>query len=139
MGRSLEELQGWKWTTAIHPDDLEGILEKWRASLASGEPFLHETRVRRADGEYRWMLHHKIAARDEDGRIVMWLGSSIDIEERKRAENSLQKALDEVKQLKDQLHRENIALREEIDKTSMFEEIVGQSPALQAVLRRLEK
>jgi hypothetical protein len=43
----------------IHPEDVEAILHKWRASLASGERFLHEARVRRVDGEYRWMLHHK--------------------------------------------------------------------------------
>src|SRR5438132_464869 len=92
VGRPLEELQGWKWTLAIHPDDLEGILEKWRASLASGEPFLHETRVRRADGEFRWMLHHKIALRDEHGKIVKWYGSSIDIEDRKRAEEDLRRS-----------------------------------------------
>ena len=65
VGRSLEDLLGWTWTEYIHPEDLEGIVQKWRASLASGEPFLHETRVRRADGEYRWMLHHKVAVRDE--------------------------------------------------------------------------
>src|SRR5712692_5185460 len=139
VGLSPEDLLGWKWTAAIHPDDLEGILEKWRASLASGEPFLHETRVRRADGEFRWMLHHKIALRDEHGNIVKWYGSSIDIEDRKRADLSLQRALDEVKQLKDQLHKENIALREEIVATSMFEEIIGNSPALQAVLVRVGK
>ena len=51
VGLRLEELEGWKWTAAIHPDDLDGILEKWRASLVSGEPFLHECRVRRADGD----------------------------------------------------------------------------------------
>src|ERR1700740_187916 len=49
LGRSLEDMQGWKWTASIYPDDVEGIVEKWRASLASGEPFLHEARVRRAD------------------------------------------------------------------------------------------
>ena len=90
LGRPLEDLQGWKWTAVIHPDDVEGIVQKWRASLASGEPFLHETRVRRADGEYRWMLHHKVAARNEHGNIVKWHGSSIDIEDRKRAEKALQ-------------------------------------------------
>src|SRR5579863_2502974 len=92
VGCSLEDLQGWKWTAFIHPEDVEGIVEKWRASLASGEPFLLETRVRRADGVYRWMLHHKIAARDEHGNIVKWHGSSIDIEDRKRAEEALQQS-----------------------------------------------
>ena len=92
VGRSLEDLLGWRWTEYIHPDDLDGIVQKWRASLASGEPFLHETRVRRADGEYRWMLHHKVAVRDEHGNIVKWHGSSIDIEDRKRAEEALQQS-----------------------------------------------
>jgi formate hydrogenlyase transcriptional activator len=86
VGRSLEDVQGWKWTACIHPDDVEGIVNRWRASLASGEPFLYEARVRRSDGEYRWMLHHKIAMRGKDGKIVRWYGSSIDIEDRKRAE-----------------------------------------------------
>jgi hypothetical protein len=79
-------LQGWKWTAFIHPEDVEGIVDKWRASLASGKPFLHEARVLRADGVYRWMLHHKVAVRDGRGEIAEWYGSSIDIEDRKRSE-----------------------------------------------------
>ena len=92
VGLSLNDLQGWKWTDAIHPEDVEGIVAKWRASLASGEPFLYEARVRRADGEYRWMLHRKVPLRDEHGAIVKWYGSSIDIEERKRAEDELRQS-----------------------------------------------
>ncbi len=132
VGLSSEDLEGWKWTAAIHSADVEGIVERWRASLASGEPFQYEARVRRADGEYRWMLHHKIALRDEHGKIVKWYGSSIDIEDRKRAE-------EEIKRLKDRLQRENVALREEVDKASMFEEIVGDSAPLRAVLSGLSK
>ena len=96
VGRSLEDLLGWRWTEYIHPQDVEGIVQKWRASLASGEPFLHETRVRRADGGYRWMLHHKVAVRDEYGNIVKWHGSSIDIEDRKRAEEQLRRSAHEL-------------------------------------------
>jgi PAS domain S-box-containing protein len=96
VGCPLEDLLGWKWTAYIHPEDVEGIVARWRASLASGEPFLYETRVRRADGEYRWMLHHKVAARDEYGRIVKWYGSSIDIEDRKRAEEQLRQSSQEL-------------------------------------------
>jgi PAS domain S-box-containing protein len=91
VGRSLEDMQGWNWTAFIHPEDVEGILEKWLASLASGEPFLYEARLLRADGEYRWMLHHKVAVRDGCDQIVKWYGSSIDIEDRKRAEEALQR------------------------------------------------
>ncbi len=96
VGRSLEDLEGWKWTAFIHPEDVEGIVEKWRASLASGEPFLHEARVLRADSEYRWMLHHKVAIRDGSGQIVKWYGSSIDIEARKRAEEQLRRSSQEL-------------------------------------------
>jgi PAS domain S-box-containing protein len=96
VGRSLEDLEGWKWTAYIHPKDVEGIVERWRASLASGEPFLHEARVLRADGEFRWMLHHKVAARDGYGQIVKWYGSSIDIEDRKRAEEQLRRSTQEL-------------------------------------------
>ena len=85
------------------------------------------------------MLHHKVPVRDEHGRIVKWYGSSIDIEDRKRAELELQKAFDQIKILKDQLYKENLVLKEEIDRSSMFEEIVGASPALRAVLSRVAK
>src|SRR5213593_552515 len=86
VGLRLEDLEGWKWTAAVHPDDVTGLVAGWRACLASGKPLEFEARVRRADGEYRWMLHHKVALRDECGQIVKWYGSSIDIEDRKRAE-----------------------------------------------------
>jgi PAS domain S-box-containing protein len=92
VGRPLEDLQGWKWTAFIDPEDVQGIVETWRASLASGEPFLYEARVLRADGEYRWMLHHRIAVRDQCGQIVNWCGSSLDIEDRKRAEEQLRRS-----------------------------------------------
>jgi PAS domain S-box-containing protein len=96
VGRPLQDLEGWKWTDFIHPEDVEGIVERWRASLASGEPFLHEARVLRADGEFRWMLHHKVAGRDGGGQIVKWYGSSIDIEDRKRAEVQLRRSTEEL-------------------------------------------
>jgi PAS domain S-box-containing protein len=101
VGLSLEDLQGWKWTAAIHPEDVQGIVNKWRASIASGEPFLHEARVRRADGEYRWMLHHKIPERDEHGKIVKWYGSSVDIDDRKQTEESLRQSEADLRQILD--------------------------------------
>ena len=86
VGLRLEELEGWKWTSAVHRDDVAPLVARWRACLASGEPLDFEARVRRADGEYRWMLHQKIAVRDESGQIVKWYGSSVEIEDRKQAE-----------------------------------------------------
>jgi PAS domain S-box-containing protein len=89
LGATLEQVSGWNWTVFIHPEDVEGIVARWRACLASGEIFEYETRVRRADGEYRWMFHSKVPLRDERGNIVKWYGSSLDIEERKRVEDAL--------------------------------------------------
>src|SRR6266581_1828869 len=89
LGRSLEDVCGWRWTESIHPDDVDGIVQKWHAALASGEPLEVESRVRRADGSYRAFLHRKVPLRDEHGNIVKWFGSSIDIEDRKRAEQGV--------------------------------------------------
>ncbi len=265
LGLSLEDICGWRWTRAIHPDDVEEFVNKWRRSLATGEPFEAEARVRRADGQYRRLLHRKVPLRDEQGNIIKWHGSSIDIEDRRRAEDAmrrseaylaeaqrlshtgsfgrsvssghifwseetfrifeygqsiqptvelilqrvhpedkarvqeqidrasrgggdsdfeyrllmpdgsvkyvhvaahavrdelgqvefvgaltdvteyhesreeLQKAFDEIRNLKDQLYKENLALRQEIDQSSMFEEIIGSSEALRRVLVHVAK
>jgi PAS domain S-box-containing protein len=89
LGVTLDKVAGWNWTAFVHPEDVEGILTKWRACLATGEIFEYETRVRRANGEYRWMFHRKVPLRDANGNIVKWYGSSLDIDERKTAEEQL--------------------------------------------------
>src|SRR6266480_2133501 len=86
LGKSLEEVCGWKWTECVHPEDVAPLIQKWHAALASGEPLEVESRIRRADGSYRAFLHRKVPLRDEHGNIVKWFGSSIDIEDRKCAE-----------------------------------------------------
>jgi len=114
-------------------------LTRWHACRAGGEVLQHETRVRRADGQYLWFLHRNVPQWDDQGNLVMWYGSSIEIDDRKRAEEQLKKAFDEIKTLKNQLHKENLALKEEIDQASMFEEIVGASDAIKRVLALLCK
>src|SRR6202521_2844957 len=96
LGKPVEELYGWKWTSCVHPDDIGELLEKWRESIATGNPLEVEARVRRADGEFRWMLHQKMAQRDADGTVIQWHGSSVDIEGRKRLEASLRKNSEEL-------------------------------------------
>jgi PAS domain S-box-containing protein len=86
LGATLDDVTGWKWRAFIHPEDVDGIVAKWRACLATGEIFEYETRVRRANGEYRWMFHRKVPLRDADDNILKWYGSSLDIENIKRAE-----------------------------------------------------
>jgi hypothetical protein len=94
----LEEIAGWGWTRTVHSDDIEAFLAKWRAALTSGEPFVHESRVRRADGEYRWMLNRNVALVNDEGKIVRWFGSSTEIDDRKRAETALRQTTDELRQ-----------------------------------------
>jgi PAS domain S-box-containing protein len=96
VGQPLKNLLGWKWTSLIHPEDVENYVQKWRESIATGERFEGAARVRRADGEYRWMLHHKLALRARDGGILQWHGSSIDIEDRKRTEEQLRRTAQEL-------------------------------------------
>jgi len=241
-----EQIAGTGWHAATHPDDLERHNAKWLACVASGEPLEDEVRFRRADGQYRWHLQRGVPLRDEAGRVVKWYGVLTDIEDRRRAEDTireqeaelrqmldfapelivvfgpnfqrlyanraaldyagfaleewrqddgevvhpddrasrrdqagresahslelrLRKAdgsyrwflarlnpvhddkgqiirwymfhtdIDDRKRAEERLQQENVALREEVDKASMFEEIVGASPTLTAVLSRVSK
>ena len=126
FGRSLEDLQrGTEFDRAvIHPDQF-ARMESLRQQLLRGEPFEFETRMRGKEGVYRWFLFRYYPLRDCDGRVLRWYTTATEIEDRKQAEERVQ--------------NENLALREEIDKVSMFEEIVGTSSALQAVLSRVNK
>jgi len=96
LGVTLDKVSGWNWTAYVHPEDVEGIVAKWRACLATGEIFEYETRVRSANGEYRWMFHRKVPLRDANGNIVKWYGSSLDIDERKTAEELLRRNAEEL-------------------------------------------
>lgn len=125
-GLSMEESIGSGWHRAIHPQDLDGFLEKRRAALASGSPYEGEFRIRcAAMGDYHWFLSRVVPLRDEQGNILKWYGTLTDIHDRKQAEERVQ--------------RENVVLREEIDTSSMFEEIVGSSVALRRLLSRIAK
>jgi formate hydrogenlyase transcriptional activator len=109
----------------VHPDDRQHFLEERRKRFVEGAPHGFEARMRRHDGVFRWFLFRLNPLKDEHGHITRWYGTATDIDDRKSAEERLQ--------------QENVALREEIDKTSMFEEIVGGSPALTAVLSHVSK
>jgi PAS domain S-box-containing protein len=92
-GLPPEDTEGLGWQRAVHPEDLQRHMEKWRLHSASGEPFEDETRFRRAaDGTYRWFLVRAVPRRDEQGNVLKWYGTLIDIEDRKRAEESLRRS-----------------------------------------------
>src|SRR5262249_28931274 len=109
----------------VHPDDLEQFLNGRQKSFLEGSPHEFEFRLRRHDGKFRWTLYRLNPLKDERGQITRWYGTGTDIEDRKQAEEEVRK--------------ENIALREEIIKSAMFEEIVGNSPPLHQVLSRVAK
>src|SRR5882724_11398190 len=85
-GLTIEEARGWGWKVAIHPDDLQQLLDVWQGLLVSGKSGELEARLRRADGVYRWFLFRVEPLRDPQGTIVKWYGTNTDIDDRKRAE-----------------------------------------------------
>jgi len=128
-GYTLEEMQGVgtdkRHERDLHPDDLERTRSERRSGLASGVPFEIEKRMRGKDGRYRWFLFRYNPLLNEQGRAVRWFATATDIEERKQTEQ--------------RVRNENVALREEIERSSMFEEIVGSSEALRRVLGEVSK
>src|SRR5438552_2740998 len=119
---------GAEWDSHIpllHPADHEETRRVWSTCVRTGCAGHVSLRVRNAQGGYRCFLSRAEPVRASEGTLLYWLGVKRDIEDRKQGE--------------DRLHYENAALREEIDETSMFEEIVGTSPALQSVLSRISK
>jgi PAS domain S-box-containing protein len=126
MGLSLEEVQAESFRDrVIHPEDIERFRDVRQSGLPRGLPFGTEQRVLGKDGKYRWFLSRYNPLKDEQGRIIRWYATATDIDDRKVAEQ--------------RLRNENVALREEVDRASMFEEIVGASPALSTVLARVAK
>ncbi len=109
----------------LHPEDLERIQNGVRKGLERGVPFELQHRALRKDGSYRWFTHRYKPLRDEKDQILRWYVTGVDIDDHKRAEERMQ--------------NENLALREEIDRNSMFEEIVGSSEPLRKVLIQVGK
>src|SRR5882724_4876513 len=127
FGLTLEEWRDTGPGAVGHPrdSDSERVKAQWDRAMSSGSAFEIGLRLRKADVHYRWFLARYNPVRDDEGQILRWYSACTDIDDRKRAE--------------ERLKEENVALREEIDRASMFEEIVGISPALQAVLSRISK
>src|SRR5246127_4536242 len=91
-GLTACQAQGWGWTAAVHPDDLNALVDYWRKIMVSGQSGEVEARLRRFDGVYRWFLFRATASLDDNGRVVKWYGTNTDIEERKRAEQALRRS-----------------------------------------------
>jgi formate hydrogenlyase transcriptional activator len=109
----------------VHPDDLERVQNERSAGLSRGVPFETEKRLLGKNGEFRWFLFRYNPVLNEARDIVRWFATATDIEDRKQAE--------------DRMRNEAVALREQIDRESMFEDIVGSSEALRKVLRQVAR
>ena len=112
-------------TRVFHPDDVERVRAERQEKLLLGTPFEFEMRALLKSGEYRWYLNQYNPLKDERGRIIRWYVTGTYIDDQKRTE--------------ERLRNENFVLREEIDRSSMFEEIVGSSKPMREVLKQLEK
>jgi formate hydrogenlyase transcriptional activator len=121
--RGLPGDDGADGSRLFHPDDLPRLTRERQVGGGRGASFESEARLRRADGAYRWFLIHYRPVLDEEEQIVRWYATGTDVDHRKREE--------------ERVRNENVALREEVDRTSMFEEIVGTSPAVKAILRQV--
>jgi PAS domain S-box-containing protein len=128
-GFTLEEMKGGgtreRINRDVHPDDLERVQNERSAGLSRGMPFETEKRLLGNDGHFRWFLFRYNPVLNEAGDVIRWFATATDIEDRKRAE--------------DRMRNEAVALREQIDRESMFEDIVGSSEALRKVLRQVAK
>jgi PAS domain S-box-containing protein len=125
LGLTLEEWRSTDRHEYFYPDDLERVLRETENKFLGGLPHECEARFRGKDGEYRWFLLRWNPVRDEQGRVTRWYAAGTDIHDHKQAQQRLQ--------------NENIALREEVDQASMFEEIVGSSVTLRRVLSQVAK
>jgi PAS domain S-box-containing protein len=124
-GLTKEEVGTERFREVFHQEGSDRLRDQREAALSQGLPFEYERRVRRRDGQYRWLLVQYNPLRDEQGKVIRWCATGTDIDERKQAE--------------ERTRQENVALREQIDQVFMFEEIVGSSPALKTALSGIVK
>ena len=125
-GFEAHELSGEQFVKRVfHPDDIDRFGEKRRAGLLKGVPFEVELRAWQKSGEYRWKLVQYNPLKDDQGKVIRWYATATDIDDQKKTE--------------ERLRNENLVLREEIDRSSMFEEIVGSSKPIHQLLKKVEK
>ncbi len=127
------------WFSRIHPDDRKRVGDLFERSVTHKVDYRADYRIVLPDGtvKHQHSIGHPVL--NEAGELVEFVGTTIEVTEQVQAREQLERALAEIRVLKDQLQKENVALREEVDRVSMFEEIVGTSRALQTVLSRVIK
>jgi PAS domain S-box-containing protein len=127
------------WFDRIHPDDRKRVRDLFERCLIEKQNYEADYRLLLPDGTVNYQHSVGRPIVNDKGDLVEFVGTAMDVTEQVRVRMEAGKAFAEIKILKDQLAKENIALREEIDKASMFEEIVGTSRPLHSVLHRITK
>jgi formate hydrogenlyase transcriptional activator len=134
-GRTMDEELGSGWAERIYPEDYIRCLDVYSKSFDLRKPFEMEYRLRRSDGEYRWVYDKGTPCFSTPDHVFLgYIGSCLDITERKESEVSLRTAHEELNRMKNQLEAENTYLQQELQRDSSFGEIVGESDAIKYVL-----
>jgi PAS domain S-box-containing protein len=127
------------WFRRIHPDDRARVSELFEKSEREKIDYSADYRIVLPDGTVKYQHSSGRPVLNESGDLVQFIGTTMEVTEQVQARIALEQAFEEIKRLKDRLHEENVALREEIDRSSMFEEIVGSSKPIRQVLKQVEK
>jgi PAS domain S-box-containing protein len=138
-GRAAEQEMGNGWVEGVHPEDREECIRVYSAAFDARQPFALHYRLRRHDGQYRWLLDHGVPRFDAQRKFEGYIGSCIDVTERKTAEQALVDSYSEIKLLKDRLQAETDYLRAEIKVTQAHGTIIGRSEAIRGVLHQAEQ
>ncbi len=138
-GRPIEKELGDGWTQGVHADDYNQCLNTYVTAFDERKGFRMEYRLKRFDGEYRWIFDEGVPRYTPEGSFAGYIGACVDLTERRKAEEALRNALSEVGELKDQLQQENLYLRDEIRLEYDFQEIVGNSDEIKYVLFKIQQ
>jgi PAS domain S-box-containing protein len=134
-GRAASEGPAQAWTDYLHPDDLPRLTEGWTQAITTGQAFEAEFRLRRHDGQYRWVLARTVPQRQPDGSVSMWVGSGIDMHAQKQLVQELTEANEQQLLLSDQAYR---AAHLAQTQRETFYRLFMQAPALIAIVRGTE-
>lgn len=132
-GTSPEDMEGWGWQSVQHPDELPRVLERWNASIQTGEAFEMTIPLRAADGTFRWHLTRAVPIRDSAGEIVRWFGTNTDIDDQLRAEQQLAEA----NRINETLHRIGSVLNAELELDKLVQTLTNEATA--TVSRRVRR
>jgi formate hydrogenlyase transcriptional activator len=145
-GRTMEQEEGEGWASGVHPEDLERCLEIYGNAFDARVEFQMEYRLRRSDGEYRWILDFGVPRFDPQGIFQGYVGSCLDITDRKRSDEALlettgrlAEANQQIARLNERLERENVYLQGEVKLDHDHREVIGASESIRRILQKAEQ